>query len=135
MVAARRASAVERQLASIAAQDRPIVAGPWLGEVGFELLYWLPFLRWFVERFEISPDRLIAVSRGVSSRGGSGVGVAAPVARGATESGRIRGGCVFARAYLSCVPCAACVAQRSKITRIARARCAKRRNISFSASS
>jgi hypothetical protein len=67
MVAARRASAVERQLASIAAQDRPIVAGPWLGEVGFELLYWLPFLRWFVERFEVAPDRLIAVSRGGSA--------------------------------------------------------------------
>ena len=67
VVASRRASAVERQLASIAAQDRPIVAGPWLGEVGFELLYWLPFLRWFVERFDVSPDRLIAVSRGGSA--------------------------------------------------------------------
>jgi hypothetical protein len=61
MVAARRASAVERQLASIALRDRPILAGPFLGEVGFELLYWLPFLRWFVERVDISPDRLIAV--------------------------------------------------------------------------
>ena len=67
MAAARRASAVERQLAAIAAQDRPIVAGPWLGEVGFELLYWLPFLRWFVERFRVQPDRLIAVSRGGSA--------------------------------------------------------------------
>src|SRR5690242_19943029 len=67
MVAARRASAVERKLASIALQGRPIVAGPFLGEVGFELLYWLPFLRWFVERFGISPDRLIAVSRGGSA--------------------------------------------------------------------
>jgi hypothetical protein len=67
MVASRRASAVERQLAAIAAQDLPIVAGPWLGEVGFELLYWLPFLRWFVERFEVPPERLIAVSRGGSA--------------------------------------------------------------------
>ena len=67
MVAARRASAVERQLASIARQDRPIVAGPWLGEVGFELLYWIPFLRWFAERFDVSRDRLIAVSRGGSA--------------------------------------------------------------------
>ena len=67
MVAARRASAIERQLASLARQDRPIVAGPWLGEVGFELLYWIPFLRWFAERFGVSRDRLIAVSRGGSA--------------------------------------------------------------------
>jgi hypothetical protein len=23
-----------------------IIAGPWTGEVGFELLYWIPFLNW-----------------------------------------------------------------------------------------
>ena len=43
------------------------VAGPWLGEVGFELLYWIPFLRWFCERFGVPRDRLIAVSRGGSA--------------------------------------------------------------------
>jgi hypothetical protein len=42
----------------------PIVAGPWLGEVGFELLYWMPFLRWCVDRHEVNPDRLIVMSRG-----------------------------------------------------------------------
>ena len=67
MVAAQRASAVERKLASIAADSRPILAGPWLGEVGFELLYWIPFLRWFTERYRVSCDRLIAVSRGGSA--------------------------------------------------------------------
>ena len=41
-----------------------IVAGPWLGEVGFELLYWVPFLRWFAERFHVAPERLLVVSRG-----------------------------------------------------------------------
>jgi hypothetical protein len=66
-VAARRASTIERQLASLAAQNRPIVAGPWLGEVGFELLYWIPFLRWFAERYGVSRDRLISVSRGGSA--------------------------------------------------------------------
>jgi hypothetical protein len=65
-VAARRTTAIERQLASIAAGDAPIVAGPWLGEVGFELLYWIPFLRWFTERFHVSRDRLIVVARGGS---------------------------------------------------------------------
>ena len=67
VVAARRASSIERQLASLRGKDGPIVAGPWLGEVGFELLYWIPFLRWFVERFGVSRDRLIAVSRGGSA--------------------------------------------------------------------
>jgi hypothetical protein len=64
VVAARRASAIERNLAALAAGNQPIVAGPWLGEVGFELLYWIPFLRWFAERYGVSPDRVIAVSRG-----------------------------------------------------------------------
>lgn len=55
---------VHGQLARLAAGDGPIVAGPWLGEVGFELLYWIPFLAWFVERFEVPRDRLVVVSRG-----------------------------------------------------------------------
>jgi len=42
----------------------PVVAGPWLGEVGFELLYWVPFLRWCAARLGIDPDRFIAISRG-----------------------------------------------------------------------
>lgn len=67
MVAAHRASRVERDLESLAHDRRPILLGPWLGEVGFELLYWIPFLRWFVERHEIPRERLIAVSRGGAS--------------------------------------------------------------------
>jgi len=55
---------VHRRLARLAAGDRPIVAGPWLGEVGFELLYWIPFLTWFGERFNVPPDRIVAMSRG-----------------------------------------------------------------------
>jgi len=64
MVAARRASDVERHLDALAHDTRPIVCGPWLGEVGFELLYWIPFVRWFAERYQVPPGRLIAVSRG-----------------------------------------------------------------------
>jgi hypothetical protein len=41
-----------------------VVVGPWLGEVGFEVLYWIPFLRWLFERHEIEPERAIVVSRG-----------------------------------------------------------------------
>jgi hypothetical protein len=62
---ARRCSdALHADLSSMAARRAPIVAGPWLGEVGFELLYWVPFLRWCADRFAIHPDRIIAMSRG-----------------------------------------------------------------------
>jgi hypothetical protein len=44
--------------------DGPIIVGPWLSEVGFELLYWIPFLQWFVEEFAIDRSRIVAVSRG-----------------------------------------------------------------------
>jgi hypothetical protein len=59
-----RAAVVQRELAALAHGSRPILVGPWLGEVGFELLYWLPFLRWFAEHYQIAPEQLIAVSRG-----------------------------------------------------------------------
>src|SRR4030095_11397385 len=42
----------------------PIVVGPWLSEVGYEVLYWIPFLRWFTDYYRIDPSRVIAVSRG-----------------------------------------------------------------------
>ena len=59
-----QAQRLERDLRGLVAQRETIVAGPWLGEVGFELLYWVPFLRWFAERFRLAPDRLLVVSRG-----------------------------------------------------------------------
>jgi hypothetical protein len=51
-------------LDSIARGTRPIIIGPWTGEVGFELLYWVPFVEWFRERWRIDPERLVIVSRG-----------------------------------------------------------------------
>jgi hypothetical protein len=45
-------------------QDRPIVAGPWLTEVGFELLYWIPFLAWAKAYGSFHDDRLFVISRG-----------------------------------------------------------------------
>ena len=41
-----------------------IVAGPWLGEVGFELLYWAPFLAWVADHLRLDPLRLLVISRG-----------------------------------------------------------------------
>ena len=55
---------LERRLADLLRRERPILVGPWLAEIGPELLYWIPFLRWIVERFEVDPSRLTAISRG-----------------------------------------------------------------------
>ena len=41
--------------------------GPWRGEVGFETLYWLPFLEFLKVKYQIPADRLIPVSRGGAS--------------------------------------------------------------------
>ncbi len=55
---------VERDIAAVARGRGPIIAGPWLSEVGFEVLYWIPFLRWFEDRYRVDPERVIAISRG-----------------------------------------------------------------------
>ncbi len=64
--AARVAEAeqAEREIAAVAHAGTPIVAGPWLAEVGYEVLYWLPFLRWFCDAYRIAPERITVVSRG-----------------------------------------------------------------------
>jgi hypothetical protein len=63
-LAEMQAQRLERDLRGLVAHRETIIAGPWLGEVGFELLYWVPFLRWFAERFRLPPERLLVVSRG-----------------------------------------------------------------------
>lgn len=52
------------KLACLTADKRPIVVGPWHGEVGFEILYWIPFLRRIQEARGIGRDRLHVISRG-----------------------------------------------------------------------
>lgn len=42
----------------------PLILGPWVSEIGFELLNWIPFLRRWLARHEVSPRRTIALSRG-----------------------------------------------------------------------
>jgi hypothetical protein len=58
------AVAVPRVLHRIARKDRPIIVGPWVSEVGYELLYWIPFLHWVTSRRLLDADRLVVVSRG-----------------------------------------------------------------------
>jgi hypothetical protein len=57
---------VERDLEQVADADA-IIAGPWCSEVGYEVLYWIPFLRWVMEAYRIPRERIIAVSRGGTS--------------------------------------------------------------------
>jgi hypothetical protein len=60
----RAAAEVDREIAQIAGADGPIVVGPWLAEVGYEVLYWIPFLRWFQDVYRVPKERLIVLSRG-----------------------------------------------------------------------
>lgn len=55
---------IEREIEAIVTRGRPIVVGPWLSEVGFETLYWVPFLHWVKAAFRLDPSRVVAVSRG-----------------------------------------------------------------------
>ena len=38
--------------------------GPWLSEIGFEVLYWIPLLRALLERSNVRPAQVTAISRG-----------------------------------------------------------------------
>ena len=55
---------VERDLARAVAGSDPIIVGPWLSEVGYEVLYWIPFVRWVHAQFDIPRERLVVVTRG-----------------------------------------------------------------------
>ena len=55
---------VERELERVVSGTQPIIVGPWLSEVGYEVLYWVPFLRWVMAAYRIPERRLIAMSRG-----------------------------------------------------------------------
>lgn len=46
------------------ASEKPILVGPWISEVGYEVLYWVPFLEWFVNEHQIPKERLYFLSRG-----------------------------------------------------------------------
>ena len=60
----RAAWQVEREIEDVLGKGRTLVVGPWLSEVGFEALYWIPFLRWVKAAFRVDPARVVAVSRG-----------------------------------------------------------------------
>ncbi len=59
--------AVERDLEHAIEGSRRILAGPWISEVGYEVLYWVPFLRWLKTAYRIPDDRFVVMSRGGSA--------------------------------------------------------------------
>jgi hypothetical protein len=61
---AERDHYLRERMGRLVRSDLPIIVGPWTGEVGFELLYWIPFLQALREAYAIDPERLIVVSRG-----------------------------------------------------------------------
>jgi len=44
--------------------NKRVIIGPWQSEVGFEILYWVPFLRWLVKSELIEPSRATIITRG-----------------------------------------------------------------------
>lgn len=52
------------QLRRMASSTKPIMLGPWRSEVGFESLYWLPFIRYAARAHGIPADRFVTVTRG-----------------------------------------------------------------------
>jgi hypothetical protein len=55
---------VRRRIERLSSGTRPVFVGPWTGEVGFELLYWVPFVTWALREAGVSPERIVVVSRG-----------------------------------------------------------------------
>ena len=55
---------IERKTRRTARRRRPLVLGPWVSEVGFEVLYWVPFLRWLRAECGWDASTTIAISRG-----------------------------------------------------------------------
>ena len=45
-------------------KNAKIVCGPWMSEIGYELLYWIPFLRWVKDEYGIESERIYVISRG-----------------------------------------------------------------------
>jgi hypothetical protein len=57
-------SVTMKRLAALTEADHSIIVGPWTADVALEVLYWAPFVRWVVTRFQVSPRRMHVISRG-----------------------------------------------------------------------
>ena len=62
--AVRTEISLEQEIERLTDSGDPIIVGPWLSEVGYEALYWVPFVRWFRSTYRIKADQMLVVSRG-----------------------------------------------------------------------
>ena len=58
------AAEAQQAVTAMRGSGRLILAGPWVSETGFELLYWIPFLRWAQKYGHLRASRIVAMSRG-----------------------------------------------------------------------
>lgn len=58
---------VEREIARVVSGSGSVIVGPWLSEVGYEALYWVPFVRWVKSTYHVKAERLVVVTRGGAS--------------------------------------------------------------------
>jgi glycosyltransferase involved in cell wall biosynthesis len=61
-------ASLTRELERLRKTSGPILVGPWISEVGFEVLYWAPFLNWAMKAYGLDSRRLIVISRGGARR-------------------------------------------------------------------
>ena len=53
-----------RNIKSLKSGNSKIIIGPWFGEVGFEILYWIPFLNFLKVKYDLDTSRFVVISRG-----------------------------------------------------------------------
>jgi hypothetical protein len=70
-----KAQRIETAIASVLQAEGALIVGPWTGEVGYELLYWIPFVRWALTRGPVSARPVIVVSRGGVASWYAGLGI------------------------------------------------------------
>ena len=54
----------EAAVARAAREGRRLLVGPFLGEVGYELLYWIPAVRRLLSQHRVAPERVTVLARG-----------------------------------------------------------------------
>lgn len=59
-----RSLRIERSLRRAARSGEQLLLGPFLGEIGYELEYWIPFLRRELHRHGIPPEQATVMTRG-----------------------------------------------------------------------
>ena len=65
---------IETAMADACRGSGPIIFGPWTADIDTELVFWIPFLRWYRRRYQIDRDRIVVVSRDDTRSWYEGVG-------------------------------------------------------------